>query len=476
MKKTLCFVLAFSMCISAFSCSSKKKDSKPKPVITEDETALEKPFVTLSENDFKTINVTLTESEDKAPITFDCIETYNLDFGSRVTACAKEGHYEDFHSLDNDMIWRSYSSDEFDKIDQNRPYETTTDQYGSVLYFQEIPNYYLDCVYEEQQGNIETFAVYGDTAYLTINYEPASLNDDSHEWAVFSYDIPSETLTEIYTFSSINSICTDFCYAGGKFWYTELGGEYTLYALDLESCEPEKVYSSDTSFGLSGENEPVIYQYGEGSEYEIFLINPETYEITPFLSDNSFSQSKYVSTSGITAYLEKDEESHKCIVVSDYYNIETGIRSGTLLYSDENTFIIKQGDTLLHFFDIEKKEHYVLEFSEYGSTDFAYCDGGIIINSFGSYASKDGLYYAIPQLGLVFRLADYEYFYATDSDAAENYVFDENGVVYRVDNYGFFKSFTDFFAFADFYNDTVQISEGSCSEIRRIGRILYKTF
>jgi len=474
MKKTLCFILALSMYISAFSCSSKKKDSKPKPDITEEEITPEKPFVTLGENDFKTINVTLTESDDKAPITFDCIETYNLDFGSRVAACAKEGHYEDFHSLNNGKIWMQYDS--FDEVDQSLPYGTFSSEDGSEYYTQQVPDFYTDSVYEEQQGNIENFAVYGDTAYLTVNFEPASLSNDSHEWAVFRYDIPTETLTEIYTFSSTDSICIDFCYAGGKFWYTELGGEYALYALDLDSCEYEKVYSSDVSFDISGENEPVIYQYGEGSEYEIFMINPETYEITPFLSDNSFSQSKYVSASGITAYLEKNEESHRFSIVSDYYNIETGIRSGTLIYADENTFTIQQGDTLLHFFDIEKKEHYVLEFSEYGSTDFAYCDGGIIINSFGSYISKDGLYYAIPQLGLVFRLADYEYFYATDSDAAENFVFDENGVVYRVDNYGFFKNCTDYFAFADFYNDTVQISEGNCSEIRRIGRIFYKTF
>lgn len=60
MKKLFCILTTLAMTIGAFSCSDKKSD---KDSVWE-EAVLETPFITLNDEDFSTINVTPTFSED----------------------------------------------------------------------------------------------------------------------------------------------------------------------------------------------------------------------------------------------------------------------------------------------------------------------------------------------------------------------------------------------------------------------------
>ena len=89
MKKLLCILTTLAMTIGAFSCSDKKSD---KDSVWE-EAVLETPFITLNDEDFSTINVTPTFSEDEPPVSFGSIDIGELDFGEKVCACAKDHDY-----------------------------------------------------------------------------------------------------------------------------------------------------------------------------------------------------------------------------------------------------------------------------------------------------------------------------------------------------------------------------------------------
>ena len=79
MKKLLCILTTLAMTIGAFSCSDKKSD---KDSVWE-EAVLETPFITLNDEDFSTINVTPTFSEDEPPVSFGSIDVGELDFGEK---------------------------------------------------------------------------------------------------------------------------------------------------------------------------------------------------------------------------------------------------------------------------------------------------------------------------------------------------------------------------------------------------------
>lgn len=79
MKKLLCILTTLAMTIGAFSCSDKKSD---KDSVWE-EAVLETPFITLNDENFSTINVTPTFSEDEPPVSFGSIDVGELDFGEK---------------------------------------------------------------------------------------------------------------------------------------------------------------------------------------------------------------------------------------------------------------------------------------------------------------------------------------------------------------------------------------------------------
>lgn len=222
MKKLLCILTTLAMTLGAFSCSDKKSD---KDSVWE-EAVLETPFITLNDGDFSTINVTPTFSEDEPPVSFGSIDVGELDFGEKVCACAKDHDYQKYHPLD-------------------RQYYYHTTGYDSA-------NELSDDVYESHKGYATNYDVEGNTVYLVVNYEFAG-NYNSHEWAIFTYDIPTRELIEIYSHSSTEhgADLNTSCFEDGKLWYTEssdYSSVYTLHAVDLETSQETIAYSSENFF------------------------------------------------------------------------------------------------------------------------------------------------------------------------------------------------------------------------------------
>jgi len=472
MKKTLCFILALSMCISAFSCSDKKKDSKPEPDITEEEIALEKPFFTMEKEEFSKISVTPTRSEDTPPITLESLDVSSLDFGARVPICTKDHDYEKYHTYSCFFELKYYTS--LDDINPDYPYyesEFKTKD-GEPTYCQNVPDKQAEeLIYSAQKGDVKAFSIEGDTAYIAVSFEPDS-TEESHEWSVFTYDIPTGKLDEIYTYcSEENPVSLGYSYfAGGKFWYYETyytysemlssmlqndsaesetteeetaepKSAYTLYAIDLETKETTEVYSSENYFVYSTDDGITIHEYVRDgdSEYNVIKsIDTDTYEVSEVCSyPQEAAASMYYASCGIGAYLEKHEGSRTLDIVTTDYRIDTGLRNGEPVYADGNCFIVMVSDnfsTVLHYYDIEQKIHYTIDTANYGNQAY-YCSGGVIITDF-----KDGapVYYVMPDLGLFFELVGFSGSTeglkpVTDDDGETYYEYANEGI--RIDDF-----------------------------------------
>ena len=105
MNKISAFIIAFSLMLSCCSCNEKKQDEdipeETTVTVTEDitddaenentpdagGTVVETGFRELSNDDFQTINVSLTYPDKEAPVTMTKYELPDLDFGERLSPC-----------------------------------------------------------------------------------------------------------------------------------------------------------------------------------------------------------------------------------------------------------------------------------------------------------------------------------------------------------------------------------------------------
>ncbi len=456
MKKLLCILTTLAMTIGAFSCSDKKSD---KDSVWE-EAVLETPFITLNDEDFSTINVTPTFSEDEPPVSFGSIDVGELDFGEKVCACAKDHDYQKYHPLD-------------------RQYYYHTTGYDSV-------NELSDDVYESHKGYAANYDVEGNTVYLVVNYEFAG-NYDSHEWSIFTYDIPTQELIEIYSHSSTEhgAELNTSCFEDGKLWYTEssdYSSVYTLHAVDLETSQETIAYSSENFFFTASGNGLYIIgspdEDNDDPQYNISLIDPQTYRITPLYSCSSQAEVDFILATGTTDYrLEKNEDSHKLDVITENYQIGTDLRSGDLCYADDSCFIIMVSDdynSKIHYYDVEKREHYILDTTEYGS-NIVHCGDGVILSEASyDFSAYSAVYYVIPPLGLIFKLTD------TQEIPVTQYESDNTGNDDDIRSHGFFqyelrKRVTDNTCFSVNTQLTRQISTYSSGSFPVIRQIYYPT-
>lgn len=391
----------------------------------------------MEKDEFSKISVNPALSEDTPPVTLESIDIESLDFGERVPICTKNHDYEKYHTHSafyNDVYFTS-----LDEINPDFPYNVYKTKDGLPNYHQMLPNETTEeFVYTSQKGRVCAFSFEGDTAYLTVSFEPDS-SEGSHEWSVFTYDIPSGKLDEIYNYSSLEkSVQLGFsCFSGGKFWYydtyyvsseilssmvqndsvesetteeetAEPKSAYTLYAIDLATKETTEVYSSENYFVYSTGDGMLIHEYfGDGdSEYNVIKsVDTDTYEVSEVCSyPQEAAASMYYASCGIGAYLVYHENSFTLDIVTPAYRIDTGLSMGYPVYADENCFIVMTSDdfsSILHYYDIEQKVHYTVDTSKYGNQAY-YCNGGVIINH--SYTPGSPVYYVMPTLGLFFEI------------------------------------------------------------------------
>ena len=115
---------------------------------------------------------------------------------------------------------------------------------------------------------------------------------------------------------------------------------------------------------------------------------------------SSQAEVDFILATGTTDYrLEKNEDSHKLDVITENYQIGTDLRSGDLCYADDSCFIIMVSDdynSKIHYYDVEKREHYILDTTEYGS-NIVHCGDGVILSEASyDFSAYSAVYYVIP--------------------------------------------------------------------------------
>lgn len=378
MKKMICMLMALA--VVTVSCSKKKTKSSPDPV---DTAAVEQPLIVYGADEFQTIDVPFTVADEEADITAESIDFTDLDFGLHYSPCKNWETY----GTENDPVSPFYNQD--DEIREKL--KSTADE-----------------------PEIEQYSISGDTIYLYVGFDRIHFN--LHDWSVFSYDIPTGELTELYNYSSDTEAMGGFgvaCMIGSKlFDYDYENENSTLFCFDAATAEKTEIYQSIGYINIQSYNdESLIFstidwdEEGTGSVYELYEYTLATGETRLLKSGETSNHAFHVSAccSELTAVMYKAEDSREYEVLTDHYKLSTGITSGEVVYADDDTVIISSSNNecLIHCYDIPGRKHYVT--STAGSSSGVHCaDGKIYLGSFDNLEAIR--YQYVPELGMALKL------------------------------------------------------------------------
>ena len=107
--------------------------------------------------------------------------------------------------------------------------------------------------------------------------------------------------------------------------------------------------------------------------------------------------------SGVPFYLVKPDDTAYLDMVSEYYRVSLSYPGGVIIYGDDKMFIVKNY-TLIHMYDLEKMEHYILDVHDMGDIA-AYSGGFLFLGSM--YRNHQIPFYCIkPEFGIVYTIAE----------------------------------------------------------------------
>lgn len=406
MKKILSLLAVFAMCISCFSCDDDKDEddisetvSNSENTVDSGDTVVEQQFREFEESDFQTLNVPLTFTEEEAPVTLNKFEIPELDFGKRIAPCKK-----------------SDDPSQFDPIAQH-PY-TWTDENGVE---HKSESTYMKLLDTPEDGMLTTASFFDNKVYLNVTFDNFCIG--CHEWSVYEYDTEKMDMREIYKYSGISKE-----YATG-FWVSPvLGNDDKMMMSGYKSDEPEKnvlisvdretgeekvVYESDSYINITNSRNGILMAETENINNSASRLrltineyDTDTGELRN-IADKVETKMYHFVGSELNAYLMKPLDSRKCRLVTEHYSIGTDITNGNVVYASDKKAIMYEGNCeVLHTFDLEKMEHYVTELGE-KSGQIAACGENLILgDSFSSRDDVTNIYYIIPDIGLVFTLAE----------------------------------------------------------------------
>lgn len=412
MKKILCSLLALTMCVSAFSCSNKKKDSKPEnpEIVTEEDEAVEKPFIEYSENDFTEINVNLNYTDDEFPLEQYDITKDSLDLGAYIPPCKAENVRDKF-----------------------RPEYLDYEDYDN---HDEMLEEYENSINTPTKGEIYSWTIDGDMFYCTAIYDRFCTH--IHETAIFSYNLKTKETEELFRYSDAEEEfrIDDIFSADGELYIIHYDGYesvYTVSIIDSEKKELQDIYVSDEN-GYGGYitfiqnnsdrviiDKTIIIETEEAYATRTVYIeyDRETGEWNEiYSSELGIDDYEYIrcygcnpdyAVSDITLRIEKPEGSRKHDIVSDYWRISSIKSTPGIIYDSEDKliYLIDLGNgqygtesRMLHCIDFEKKEHYILDVTALGNL-FRYTDGYILAAQ--SMTSNPPIFCILLEYGMVFR-------------------------------------------------------------------------
>jgi hypothetical protein len=377
-------VLAFSTVLTA--CDDKEKPG-PRPqdtVINEDtgDTPIggdtEREYIECSEDDFKTIKVTLTYPDKEPPVEVSSIDISGLDFGKKLPVCNTE--------------------------------ENAKNYYENMFSLSQIEYNWEKLINEEAEGIASNCCMYDGKCYIVVEYK--SFLSSDFDFSLFCYDEKSSRNEEVYSWSSkdINeSYKGTPVLSNGKMFYSVYNvndNSSKVYAYDLISGDIKSVYEN---------NSPIMCHDDKGYPsivvYDIKDSVTETlhYEADSerFISDKNEDLSGKVYTNnifnGVPYYLVKPHDKRKLDMICQYYHVSLSYTGGTIIYADDKKFLIKNEGSI-HMYDLEKMEHYILDVTGMGS-ECTYCNGMVFTgNWYEKY--KMPVYCIIPELGIAYVITD----------------------------------------------------------------------
>lgn len=436
MKKIISIIAALTLMAGCFSCSEKKKpesDNKPAKSdisVSEPDGAMEEPVVQqqqqtefreFKEDDFRTINVNITKTDKEPPFKLHDLSISDLDFGERIPPC-KQGEYRDKYKPDFSDIWNPYTF-------------YSDDEYMN----QHMEGWEKSCT-EPAKGAIQFWRQCGNDIYAAVGYDTYCTGGD-HEASIFRVDGLTGEATEIYRHSDPESSFNveTIAVPDGKVYISVM--DKGLMYLDGDKLVPMHYldgYShylmgdaADKMVFLSTKNileelpddyEPQPTEYWEERDGKKYLITGQERIISEYLperdewkeiSRKTYSQGEVYSDVNLdndlslvygklAAHTEKPEGKRKLDVVTDEYRISTGITGLNILYAEHDRLVVRLSNkNVVHIFDMEKMEHYVIDCTSLAS-NCQYYEGGLFVYSNGGNGGY--LYYIMPETGLTFTL------------------------------------------------------------------------
>ncbi|SEH51783.1 hypothetical protein SAMN02910265_01187 [Ruminococcus flavefaciens] len=390
MNKMISMIAAAALAVSCFSCSDdKKKKEEPKPTdtaVNEDtgDTLVTEPvYREYSEDDFKTIDVSLSYPDREPPVNVSSVDLSGLDFGSKVPICNKAENVESY-----------YTNDYYVPVDTGQDWSSYKDK--------------------AEKGFAANCYMYGGKYYIVAVYRAAFVGN--YDFSLFQYDESSGKNEEIYSWSS-NDINERYMQtpvlANGKMLYSvynETDKISKVYAYDLDSGDVKIIYensSPDKFIYVSRDNMgfPSMIVY----DTDFYVIETLFYEedSESFISDKTDDLGGRVVSqniiNGAPFYLVRPEDSQMLDMVSDHYRVSLSYIGGDIVYGDDKMFIVKNY-TLIHIYDMEKMEHYILDVEDMGD-EAVYSKGFVFLSS--TFRDYDSPVYCIkPDMGIVYPIVD----------------------------------------------------------------------
>lgn len=437
MKRIAAFITAAAMVACCFSCEDKnKKSSEAKPAAGDttvsdgsvDEPVIQdKPeFREFKAEDFKIINVNITKTDKEPPFTIHSLNITDLDFGERISPCKGE-KYRDRYKPDFSMSIDHGSEGAEADSEQVKQLEEEWEKKCS-----------------QPSKGITTRGWYkGNDIYYVVSYDDNCGSDgfcDIHDLSVFRVDGLTGKTEELYRHSDPESAI----WINQLYWYHDrlylvMGDNKLMYLDNGELVQMDYLpdysnhYYPNNADRLIVMSQKVNYKevaddYEPGPD-EIIQVDDDgrksLYTGSEIVMSEYFTDTdtwKELYRKSVTAeegqnedgidlpdicgelfsWTERKGRSRKFDVVTDEYRVSTGLTSCNVLYAGHDKLVVDFGGNIngntVHFFDLNKKECYVLDCSSLG-INCEYFNGGLFVYPEGNSGT---LYYIIPELGLTF--------------------------------------------------------------------------
>lgn len=417
MKKLLLFVTAIAM-LGLVSCQSDKPENPNDTALSEpiEEIPTEPVFMKYDQSDFKEINVAITNQKGEPVVDVNTYALKSVADNKEMSPCKlPENRNKIMDEVHKELYFRYYVWDE-----EAGEHVQVFDEEGF--------NNYCD---EPSEAFFNVFSVSGDKVAMYADYDEVC--EYGHCYKLFEYDIKTEEIRELYSFSSDKEgeDISDITYFGGELYvirkhegspkevcrFTDGKFEPLFTTDDISADFDEYLYfqfiKQDTeklmvfvnSNRLKYENtdsDMVVYEY-DLVEYDTEMGElSEVYHEENEASIKKWTDNKILVNGNDIIHSVVDGNRDTCIVGNNF-RINTGIRGLQLQAAEGNRIIAWVDDTVkkeLYTYDLDKMECYISNITSV--SDVSLVGGNVMLTYGASGIVSHNL--LIPELGASFNI------------------------------------------------------------------------